>query len=75
MSEEIFHGIFPIVHKTFLLSYFRGCWLSDFFCTQTVLGQTMKRLSSWRRPFVFKRFQQHGHEFRDESELLEKENL
>ena len=27
MSDGIFDGIFPIVPRTFLLSYFRGCWL------------------------------------------------
>ena len=25
---------FPIVHRTFLLSYFRGCWLLDFSCAR-----------------------------------------
>ena len=29
-------GIFPIVHRTFLLSYFRGCWLLDFSCAQSM---------------------------------------
>ena len=28
--------IFPIVHRTFLLSYFRGCWLLDRFCAQSM---------------------------------------
>ena len=60
MSDEIFDGIFPIVHRTFLLSYFRGCWLSDVFCTQTVCGHTMKRLSSWRRPFFLNDFNSMG---------------
>ena len=36
MSDGIFDGIFPIVHRTFLLNYFRGCWLLDFFCTQSM---------------------------------------
>ena len=36
MSDGIFDGIFPIVHRTFLLSYFRGCWLLDFSCTQSM---------------------------------------
>ena len=30
MSDGIFDGIFPIAHRTFLLSYFRGCWLDSF---------------------------------------------
>ena len=29
-------GIFPIVHRTFLLSYFRGCSLLDFFGAQSM---------------------------------------
>ena len=36
MSDGIFDGIFPIVHRTFLLSYFRRCWLLDFSCSQTM---------------------------------------
>ena len=36
MSDEIFDGIFPIVHRTFPLSYFRGCWLLDFSCAQSM---------------------------------------
>ena len=36
MSDGIFDGIFPIVHRTFLLSYFRGCWLLDFSCAQSM---------------------------------------
>ena len=63
MSDEIFDGIFPIVHRTFLLSYFRGWWLSDFFCTQTVCGHTMKWLSSWRRPVFFNDFNSVGMSF------------
>ena len=53
MSDGIFDGIFPIVHRTFLLSYFRGCRLLDFFFVLKVCGHIMKRLSSWRCPFVF----------------------
>ena len=34
MSDGIFDGIFARVHRTFLLSYFRGCWLLDFFWAQ-----------------------------------------
>ena len=36
MSDGIFDGIFPKVHRTFLLSYFRGCWLLDFSCAQSM---------------------------------------
>ena len=36
MSDGIFDAIFPIVHRTFLLSYFRGCWLLDFSCAQSM---------------------------------------
>ena len=36
MSDGIFDGIFAIVHITFLLSYFRGCWLLDFSCAQSM---------------------------------------
>ena len=47
------NGIFLIVHRTFLFSYFRGCWLLDFFCAQTeVCGHITKRLSSWLRLFL-----------------------
>ena len=53
MSDGIFDGIFPIVHRTFLLSYFRGCRLLGFFFVLKVCGHIMKRLSSWRCPFVF----------------------
>ena len=36
MSDGNFDGIFAIVHRTFLLSYFRGCWLLDFSCAQSM---------------------------------------
>ena len=36
MSDGIFDGIFPIVHRTFLLSHSRGCWLLDFSCVQSM---------------------------------------
>ena len=36
MSDGIFDGNFPIVHRTFLLSYFRGCWLLYFSCAQSM---------------------------------------
>ena len=32
MSDRILDGIFLIVDRTFLLSYFRGCLPLDFFC-------------------------------------------
>ena len=51
MSDGISDGIFPIVHRTFLLSYFRGCWLLDFFVLKAWCGNIMKRQSIWRRPF------------------------
>ena len=35
MSSGIFDVIFSIVHRTFLLSYFRGRWLLDFFCAHS----------------------------------------
>ena len=41
-------GIFPIVHRTFLLSYLLA---HVFFFVLKVCGHIMKRLSSWRRPF------------------------
>ena len=75
MSDGIFDGIFPVVHRTFLLSCFRGCWRLDFFVLE-VCGHIMKRLSSLQAAAVFfKRLQQHGHEFRDETKLLAKETL
>ena len=37
MSDDgTLRGIFPIVHRTFLLSYFRGYWLLGFFHTQSM---------------------------------------
>ena len=36
MSDRIFDGIFPIVHRTFLLSYFRGRPLLDFLSAQSM---------------------------------------
>ena len=40
MSDGIFDEMFLIVHRTFLVSYFRGCWLLDcccfFFCSKHV---------------------------------------
>ena len=39
MSDGMLNGIFLIVHRTFLLSCFRGCWLLDFFvCVLKVCG-------------------------------------
>ena len=53
----ILDGIFPLVHRTFLLSYFRGCRLSDFFPVLKVWGHiTKKRQSSWRQLFLSKDF-------------------
>ena len=75
MSDGIFDGIFPIVHRTFLLSYFRGCWLLDFFCAQSMWTYNEAALELAAAVFFFKRLQQYGHEFRDETELLAKENL
>ena len=70
MSDGIFDGIFLIVHRTFLLSYFRGCWLLDFFCAQSIwtYNETAIELAAAR-------LQQHGHDFHDESKLLAKETL
>ena len=36
MSDGMLNGIFLIVHRTFLLSCFRGCWLLDFSCAQSM---------------------------------------
>ena len=52
MIDGLFDGIFLIVHRTFLLSYFRGCCLLDFFCAEIISGHIIKRLLSWRRPFL-----------------------
>ena len=32
MRDGMLNGIFLIVHRTFPLSCFRGCWLLDFVC-------------------------------------------
>ena len=51
----------------------------DCFLSSKYVNIIMKRLSSWRRLFLFryfiKRLQKHGHEFRDETKLLAKETL
>ena len=77
MSDGILNGIFLIVHRNFLLSHFRGCWLLNFFfacvCSKYV---DMKRLSRRFQADVFiKRLLQRGHEFWDETNLLAKEML
>ena len=74
MSAEIFDGIFPIDHRTFLLSYFRGCWLLEFFCAQSMRTYNEAAIELAAAGF-FKRLQKHGHQFRGETELLAKENL
>ena len=51
-SHGILIEIFLIAAQTFLLSYFRGCRLLDFFSVLKVCGSTMKWLSSWRRLFL-----------------------
>ena len=53
MSDGMLNGIFLIVHRTFLLSCFRGCWLLEFFCvcSKYVDMYIMKYLLSWRRLF------------------------
>ena len=40
MSDGMLNGIFLIVHRTFVLSYFRDCWLLDFLfmCVLKVCG-------------------------------------
>lgn len=49
-------GNFLIVHRTFLFSYFRGCWRLDFFfCAQTeVFGHIMKRVIELAADVVIK---------------------
>ena len=77
MSDGILNGIFLIVHRNFLLSHFRGCWLLNFFCVCAFkVCWHMKRLSRRFEVDVFiKRLQQRGHEFWDETNLLAKEML
>ena len=62
MTDGIFDGIFPIVHRTFLLSYFRGCLLLDFFCAQSMWTYNKVAIELVMAVF-FKQLQQHGHEF------------
>ena len=71
MSDGIFDGIFPIVHRTFLLS--RGCWLVDFFWAQSMWTYNEAAMELVTAVFFFFFFfffflwlQKHGHEFRDE---------
>ena len=63
MSDGIFDGMFFIVHKTFLVSYVRGCWLLDccFFFVLKAGGHIMNRLSSCAVAVFIKQLQQHGH--------------
>ena len=54
MSDGILNGIFLIVHRNFLLSHFRGCWLLNFFlrvCVQSMLTWSGYRGAS-RRMFL-----------------------
>ena len=74
MSDGILDGIFPMVHRTFLLSYFRGCWFLDFSCTQSMWTYNEAAIELAAAVF-FKRLQQHGLEFRDETKLLAKETF
>ena len=68
MRDGIFDGIFPIVHRTFLLSYFRGCSLLDFFCAQSMWTYNKVAIELATAVF-FKRLQQHGHEFLENSRV------
>ena len=63
MSDGIFDGMFLIVHRTFLVSYFRGCWLLDccFFFVLKACGHIIERLSSCAVAVFIKQLQQHGH--------------
>ena len=79
MSDGIFDGIFPIVHSsqfTVLLSYFRGCWILDFSCAQSMWTYNEAAIELAAAVFG-KRLQEHqaGHEFRDQTKLLAKETL
>ena len=47
----------------------------DFFCAQSMWTYNEAALELAAAVFFFKRLQQYGHEFRDETELLAKENL
>ena len=58
MSDGIFDGIFPIVHRTFLLSYFRGCWLLDFSCAQSMWTYNEAAIEL-AAAFFCKRLQEH----------------
>ena len=58
MSDGIFDGIFPIVHRIFLLSYFRGCWLLDFSCAQSMLTYNEAAIELAEAVFG-KRLQEH----------------
>ena len=74
-SHGILIEIFPIAAQTFLLSYFRGRRLLDFFfCAQSLWTYNEVAVELTAAVFI-KRSQQHGHEFRDESKLLAKETL
>ena len=73
--DGILAGIFLIVHTTFLVSCFKGCWLLNFFlCSKyrTYNGTAIELVAA---DFTIKRLQQHGHEFRDQTNLLAKETL
>ena len=59
-------GIFLKVHRTFLLSSFRGCWL--FFCARSMWTYNEAAV-------IVKLIQQHGLEFRDGTKPLAKETF
>ena len=72
LSVVILDRIFLIVHRTFLLSYFRGWLLAlGFFCAQSMWSYN-EAIIELAAAIFMKRLQQHGHEFRDETKLLAK---
>ena len=65
-------GIFLKVHRTFLVSSSRGCWL--FFCARSMWTYNEAAIELTAAVIV-KLIQQHGLEFRDGTKPLAKETF
>ena len=63
---------FLIVHRTFLLNCFEGCWLLELFflpCAQSMWTNNEAAIELTAAVFI-KRLYRHDYEFRDETKLL-----
>ena len=76
MSDDgIIDGIFLTIHRTFLLSYFRGCWLLDIFFRAQSMYTYIEAAIELAATVFIKQLWQHGHKFCDKTKLPGKETL